>query len=97
VLFPSTDTLLGNTFLVALHGAGHPRIGTGYKLVRFTAKDRTPQDFLTGFLLHTPAPGNPHQVRVLGRPCGIYRTGADSLLLTDDVQGTIYAIYPVHP
>ncbi|HZD46014.1 MAG TPA: hypothetical protein VE109_08025, partial [Acidobacteriaceae bacterium] len=31
VLFPPTDTLLSNTFLVALHGAGHPRIGTGYK------------------------------------------------------------------
>ncbi len=37
-LFPRTDTLLKKTFLVALHGAGHPRIGTGYKLVRFTAK-----------------------------------------------------------
>ena len=30
VLFPSTDTLLKDTFLIALHGAGHPRIGTGY-------------------------------------------------------------------
>lgn len=97
VLFPATDTLLGNTFLVALHGAGHPRIGTGYKLVRFNAQDRTPRDFLTGFYGRTPVPGKPDDVRVLGRPCGVYRTGPDSFLLTDDVQGVIYAIYPSHP
>jgi hypothetical protein len=95
VLFPSNDdTLLKNTFLVALHGAGHPRIGAGYKLVRFTAQDRTPQDFLTGFYQGTKIPGKPDDVRVLGRPCGIYRTGPDSFLLTDDIQGTIYAVYP---
>jgi glucose/arabinose dehydrogenase len=97
VLFPSTDTLLKNTFLVALHGAGHPRIGTGYKLVRFTPQDRTPQDFLTGFYQRTKIPGKPDDVRVLGRPCGIYRTGPDSFLVTDDIQGTIYAIYPAKP
>jgi glucose/arabinose dehydrogenase len=96
VLFPSTDAPLSNTFLVALHGAGHPRIATGYKLVRFTAHDRTPQDFLTGFYQRTKVPGKPDDVRVLGRPCGIYRTGPDSFLLTDDIQGTIYAVYPAH-
>jgi hypothetical protein len=31
----------------------------------------------------------------IGRPCGIYRNGPDSFLVTDDIQGTIYAIYPV--
>ncbi len=96
VLFPSTDTLLKDTFLVALHGAGHPRIGTGYKIVRFTAQDRTPEDFLTGFYQRTKIPGKPDDVRVLGRPCGIYRTGPDSFLVTDDIQGVIYAIYPAH-
>jgi glucose/arabinose dehydrogenase len=95
-LFPATDTLLSNTFVVALHGAGHPRIGTGYKLVRFTAHDRTQQDFLTGFYQRTKIPGKTDGVRVLGRPCGLYRTGPDSFLLTDDIQGTIYAIYPAH-
>jgi hypothetical protein len=40
--------------------------------------------------------GKPDDVRVLGRPCGIYRTGANSFLLTDDVQGVIYVIYPSH-
>jgi glucose/arabinose dehydrogenase len=95
-LFPATDTLLKDTFLVALHGAGHPRIGTGYKLVRFTAHNRTPQDFLTGFYQRTKIPGKPDDVRVFGRPCGLYRTGPDSFLVTDDIQGTIYAIYPAH-
>jgi glucose/arabinose dehydrogenase len=97
VLFPSSDRLLKDTFLVALHGAGHPRIGTGYKIVRFTAHDRTPQDFLTGFYQRTKIAGKPDDVRVLGRPCGIYRTGPDSFLVTDDIQGTIYAVYPAHP
>jgi glucose/arabinose dehydrogenase len=96
VLFPPTDTLLKNTFLVALHGAGHPRIGAGYKLVRFTAQDHIAEDFLTGFYQRTKTPGKPYEVRVLGRPCGIYRTGPDSFLMTDDIQGTIYAIYPAH-
>jgi glucose/arabinose dehydrogenase len=91
VLFPSTDPLLNNTFLVALHGAGHPRIGTGYKLVHFTTQDRAAQDFLTGFLQRSAG-----EAHVLGRPCGIYRTGPDSFLLSDDIQGTIYAIYPAH-
>ena len=88
-LFPANDPLLKNTFLVALHGAGHPRIGTGYKVVSFTAQDRTPRDFLTGFLERD---GN--QARVLGRPCGIYRLVPDSFLVTDDIQGVIYAVYP---
>lgn len=113
--FPATDPLLGNSFLVALHGAGHPRIGTGYKVVRFSAmsndmlsylssflgqqvseQDLKPgfmktehTDFLTGFFER-----DGDQAHVLGRPCGIYRTGPDSFLLTDDIQGIIYAVYP---
>ncbi len=89
--FPASDPLLGSSFVVALHGAGHPRIGAGYKLVRFSATDRTPQDLLTGFFLA----GN---ARVLGRPCGIYRIAPDTFLFTDDVAGRIYAVYPaVYP
>ncbi len=91
VLFPAGDPILKDTFLVALHGAGHPRIGTGYKVVSFTSQDRAPRDFLTGFFKKTS-----DQVRVLGRPCGIYRFGPDSFLVTDDIQGIVYAIYPAH-
>lgn len=87
--FPATDPLLGNSFLVALHGAGHPRIGAGYKLVRFSADDRTPQDFLTGFFVRRG-----EEPRVLGRPCGIFRIAPDTFLVSDDTAGRIYAIYP---
>ena len=38
--FGSDNALMKNSFVVALHGAGHPRIGTGYRVVRFTPGDR---------------------------------------------------------
>lgn len=83
--FDSSNHMLNNTFLVALHGAGKPYIGTGYRVVRFTPASRHPQNFLLGFLVGR---------RVMGRPCGIFQTGPDSFLLTDDVNGTIYSIHP---
>jgi glucose/arabinose dehydrogenase len=82
--FDATSNTLPNTFLVALHGASHPSIGTGYRVVRFTPTSRGPQPFLTGFLDHG---------KVRGRPCGILRTGPDSFLLTDDLDGVIYSIH----
>jgi len=82
--FDATSNTLPNTFLVALHGASHPSIGTGYRVVRFTPTSRRPQPFLTGFLDHG---------KVRGRPCGILRTGPDSFLLTDDLDGVIYSIH----
>jgi hypothetical protein len=64
-------------------------VGTGYRVVRFTPANRKPQDFLTGFLI-TEA-GKPV---VKGRPCGLLRTGPDTFLLTDDLDGVIYSIHP---
>ena len=90
--FGPHDPLLHGDFLVALHGASRPRIGTGYKVVRFTAGDRTPQPFLTGFLT-TGADGKP---LVHGRPCGLLRLAPDTFLLTDDKLGLVYYIHP-HP
>ena len=89
--FDSSATLpeLRNSFLVALHGAGHPRVGTGYRVVRFTSSNRDSQDFITGFLITEN--GKPV---VKGRPCGILRTGSNSFLLTDDLDGVIYSIHP---
>jgi glucose/arabinose dehydrogenase len=84
--FDSADTALANTFLVALHGASHPRIGTGYRVVSFTAGNPRPQSFITGFL----ADG-----KVKGRPCGILRIGPDAFLLTDDLDGVIYFIHHI--
>jgi glucose/arabinose dehydrogenase len=87
--FSSDNALLKDSFLLALHGAGHPRIGTGYRLVRFSAAEREPKDFLTGFL--TFEQGKPV---VHGRPCGLLRIGPDSFLLTDDYLGLVYFIHP---
>jgi glucose/arabinose dehydrogenase len=82
--FASDNAALANTFLVALHGASHTEIGTGYRIVRFTQNDRKPRDFITGFLVNG---------KVKGRPCGILRTGPDAFLLTDDLDGAIYYIH----
>lgn len=87
--FDAASPILKDSFLVALHGAGHPRVGTGYRVVRFTSASRRPQDFLTGFLV-TEA-GKPV---VKGRPCGLVQTGPDTFLLTDDLDGVIYSIHP---
>jgi glucose/arabinose dehydrogenase len=87
--FAADNPTLGNTFLVSLHGASHPHIGTGYRVVRFSAANRTPQDFITGFLTHEN--GKPV---VHGRPCGILHIAPDTFLLTDDDLGLIYYISP---
>jgi glucose/arabinose dehydrogenase len=87
--FGPADPLLDSSFLVAVHGASHPHIGTGYRVVQFSPTDRAPRDFITGFL--TFANGRPI---VHGRPCGILRVGPDSFLLSDDYLGLIYFIHP---
>jgi glucose/arabinose dehydrogenase len=90
--FSSADPLLHGSFLVALHGASHPHIGTGYRIVRFTPADRSPRDFITGFLTWDRGRPNVH-----GRPCGMLRIGPDSFLLTDDYLGLVYYIHPHVP
>jgi glucose/arabinose dehydrogenase len=87
--FDRGDPILGGTFLVALHGASHPHIGTGYRVVQFSSADRRPRDFITGFLTAEKGKGIVH-----GRPCGILRTGPDSFLLTDDFLGLVYFVHP---
>lgn len=82
--FDASNTLLPKSFLVALHGASHPEIGTGYRVVRFSADSRVPKDFITGFLSNG---------KVLGRPCGILRTGPNAFLLTDDHDGVVYYVH----
>ncbi len=87
--FGEDHSLLHASFLVALHGASHPHIGTGYRVVRFSPTDHTPHDFITGFL--TVTNGKP---TVHGRPCGILRIGLDTFLLSDDYLGLVYYIHP---
>jgi glucose/arabinose dehydrogenase len=87
--FGAQDPNLAGSFLVALHGASRPSIGSGYRIVSFTPADRKPRDFITGFL--TTQNGKP---RVHGRPCGILRLDKDTFLLSDDYLGIIYYIHP---
>lgn len=87
--FGQDNPILHDSFLVALHGASHPHIGTGYRVARFTQTDRKPHDFITGFLTVVNGKAVVH-----GRPCGILRTGPDSFLLTDDYLGLVYSIHP---
>ena len=87
--FGGNDPTLHDSFLVALHGASRPHIGTGYRVVRFTPSERAPQNFITGFLTYEQ--GKPV---VHGRPCAILRIGPDTFLLTDDYLGLVYYIHP---
>jgi len=86
--FSNQDSALPDTFLVALHGASHPRIGKGYKVVRFSSADRKPRDFLTGFLTVQNGKAVVH-----GRPCAILRLDQDTFLLSDDYLGLVYYIH----
>lgn len=88
--FGSESHALQNSFLVVLHGASTVRIGTGYRVIRFTPGSRTPQPFLTGFLTQS---GSARPV-IHGRPCGLLRLGPDTFLLTDDRLGVVYFIHP---
>ncbi|SEG66624.1 Glucose/arabinose dehydrogenase, beta-propeller fold [Bryocella elongata] len=91
--FDAKSPILGGTggsFVVAQHGASHPHIGTGYRLVRFTAQDRTPKPLITGFL-----GGGITSAKVDGRPCGLLILGPDTFLLTDDYLGLVYIVHPV--
>ncbi len=87
--FGAQNTLLANTFLVALHGASHLRIGSGYRVVRFSGTHRRPENFITGFVTEHNG-----RASVRGRPCGLLRVGPDSFLLSDDVNGAVYFIHP---
>jgi glucose/arabinose dehydrogenase len=83
-----SKTQAATEILVALHGAGHPRIGTGYRVVSVSSTDKRPRDFLTGFLAQVNGKPIP-----AGRPCGILTIGPGQLLVTDDLLGAIYYVH----
>lgn len=76
---------LRNSFLVALHGASWQQLWatSGYRIARIPTATRTPEDFLTGFVVGK---------KINGRPCGILRIAPNAFLLTDDLNGLIYYI-----
>ncbi|HEY3704570.1 MAG TPA: hypothetical protein VGL22_05875 [Terracidiphilus sp.] len=86
--FPEGDTRLKASLLVVLHGAGHPGIGSGYRVVRLVGAERRPEDFIAGFMTVEHGKAVVH-----GRPCGILRVGPDSFLLTDDYLGLVYSVH----
>lgn len=87
--FGADNKLLAGTFLVALHGPSHIRIGTGYRVVRLSPGDRHPQNLILGFLAQDRG-----RSVVKGRPCGLLRIAPDTFLLTDDLNGVVYLIRP---
>ena len=93
--FHGDDRLLDNSFLVALHGPSRSAIGSGYRVVRLArrtdGKSPIPEPVILGFLAESGG-----KVVVHGRPCGLFRFAADSFLLTDDLNGAIYAVSPSH-
>ncbi|MEZ5429493.1 MAG: PQQ-dependent sugar dehydrogenase [Pyrinomonadaceae bacterium] len=78
----TSDPLIKDSFLVALHGSTNKNIGHGYKIV-IMRKGEKLEDFLTGFL---------RRGTVLGRPCDIFKLTPDSFLLSDDHIGVVYLI-----
>ena len=78
----STDDMIKNSFLVALHGSTDATIGHGYKIV-IMRKGQKLQTFMDGFLVGKT---------VYGRPCDIYRIDDQSFYFSDDKGGVIYYV-----
>ena len=78
----TTDEIIKNSFLVALHGATNEKVGYGYKIV-ILRKGKKLQDFINGFLVGTT---------VYGRPCDIMKLDENSFLFTDDRAGVVYLV-----
>ncbi len=78
----STDKILKNSFLVALHGSTDRNQGRGYKIV--AARDGgEQQDFVTGFV---------QGINTFGRPCDVLKMSANSFLFSDDRGGVVYLV-----
>jgi glucose/arabinose dehydrogenase len=77
----------GNVF-AALHGSWNRATRTGYKIVRGIVKDGVPtgeyEDFVTGFVVDDAS--------VWGRPVGVAQLKDDSLIFSEDGNGTIWRV-----
>lgn len=77
-----SDKFFKDSFLVALHGSTERGFKRGYKIV-VVDKDGKQKDFITGFV------GDDER---FGRPCDIFKLGANSFLFTDDYSGVVYLV-----
>ncbi|PNS07623.1 PQQ-dependent sugar dehydrogenase [Solilutibacter silvestris] len=85
-LFPKNgNSQLADEYVVALHGSGSQKLGHGYKLVRMGKDGSGQRDLVSGFL---------QAGKVMGRPCGVLRVGADAFLFSDDKSGVVYYVRP---
>ncbi len=79
-----SDSVLANSFLVALHGSSKLNLRRGCSIAQVREGGGAPQDFIGGF----------QEGRIIhGRPVDILRTGDNSFLFTDDTAGVIYYVY----
>jgi glucose/arabinose dehydrogenase len=78
----STEPLLKEHFLVALHGASNKKLDRGYRVVRADSHGQV-QDLITGFIKGGV---------VRGRPCDILKLSDNSFLLSDDYANVIYYV-----
>jgi glucose/arabinose dehydrogenase len=78
----TSDPLIKNSFLVALHGSSDKDMGKGYRIV-IARKGKKNEDFMTGFLKGDT---------VFGRPCDIFKLSPDSFLFSDDKGGVVYYV-----
>ena len=80
----------GNAF-VSLHGSWNDAHPTGYKVVRVKFANDRPENayenFLTGFWDGVSSPA-----RVWGRPVGLVIAKDGSLLVADDIGGTVWRV-----
>ncbi len=79
----STEPLLKQHFLVALHGASNKKLDRGYRVVSVDGRGQV-QDLITGFIKGGV---------VRGRPCDILKLSESSFLLSDDYANVIYYIH----
>ncbi|MGI8788263.1 MAG: PQQ-dependent sugar dehydrogenase [Pyrinomonadaceae bacterium] len=79
----SSDELLKNSFVVALHGSTDRNLGRGYKIVSVSDDGKRQQDFITGFV---------QGINTFGRPCDVMKLDSNSFLFTDDRGGVIYCV-----
>jgi glucose/arabinose dehydrogenase len=80
------DTLLNNSFLVALHGSTSVWRQRGNAIVQVLANG-TYREIITGFLQGKT------ENRRFGRPCDIIQWDNDSFFITDDKHGVVYYIW----
>ncbi|MBC7947522.1 MAG: PQQ-dependent sugar dehydrogenase [Chitinophagaceae bacterium] len=81
-----SDTVLNNSFVVALHGSTSVWRQRGNSVVRVTKRGR-PEEIITGFLQ-----GRTENKR-FGRPCDVMQWDSVSFFVSDDKNGVVYYVW----